>query len=59
VYAQQISKPREAAGETIFAALFDAAPSLQALFVTPRAVQALKFMNGLAPSLVLFTTRQI
>merc|ERR1719313_59067 len=39
---------REAAGEAIYAALFDAAPSLQSLFVTPRAVQAMKFMNGLA-----------
>jgi hypothetical protein len=48
-----------ASSETIYAALFDAAPSPQSLFVTPRAVQAMKFMNGLAPSLVLFTTRQI
>merc|ERR1719446_680150 len=38
---------REAAGEAIYAALFDSAPSLQSLFVTPRAVQAMRFMNGL------------
>eukprot|EP00929_Paragymnodinium_shiwhaense_P055737 TRINITY_DN2790_c2_g2_i1.p1 TRINITY_DN2790_c2_g2~~TRINITY_DN2790_c2_g2_i1.p1 ORF type:complete len:1147 (-),score=315.94 TRINITY_DN2790_c2_g2_i1:353-3709(-) len=38
---------REAAGEAIYAALFDSSPVLQALFVTPRAVQALRFMNGL------------
>merc|ERR1712048_1326275 len=37
----------EAAGEAIYAALFDAAPSLQSLFTTPRAIQAMKFMNGL------------
>jgi len=39
---------REAAGEAIYAALFEGAPSLQSLFTTPRAVQAMKFMNGLA-----------
>merc|ERR1719329_1666827 len=38
----------EAAGEAIYAALFEGAPSLQSLFITPRAVQAIKFMNGLA-----------
>merc|ERR1712151_709839 len=38
---------REAAGEAIYAALFDAAPSLQSLFTAPRAIQAMKFMNGL------------
>jgi len=38
---------REAAGEAIYAALFDAAPSLQSLFTTPRAIQAMRFMNGL------------
>merc|ERR1711920_1146513 len=38
---------REAAGEAIYAALFDAAPSLQSLFTTPRAIQAMKFVNGL------------
>eukprot|EP00927_Polykrikos_kofoidii_P027463 TRINITY_DN2414_c0_g1_i1.p1 TRINITY_DN2414_c0_g1~~TRINITY_DN2414_c0_g1_i1.p1 ORF type:complete len:1121 (+),score=186.47 TRINITY_DN2414_c0_g1_i1:47-3409(+) len=38
---------REAAGEAVYSALFDAAPSLQPLFVTPRAVQAMKFMAGL------------
>ena len=39
---------REAAGEVIYSALFESAPSLQSLFVTPRAVQAMKFMNGIA-----------
>mmetsp|Transcript_69068 Transcript_69068/g.179415 ORF Transcript_69068/g.179415 Transcript_69068/m.179415 type:complete len:1273 (-) Transcript_69068:209-4027(-) len=48
-WAQFISaaKSREAAGEMIYGALFDSAPSLQALFTTPRAVQAMRFMNGL------------
>jgi len=39
---------REAAGEAIYTALFEGAPSLQSLFTTPRAVQAMRFMNGLA-----------
>merc|ERR1711988_741796 len=42
------TESREAAGEAIYAALFEGAPSLQSLFVTPRAVQAMRFMNGLA-----------
>jgi hypothetical protein len=42
------AESREAAGEAIYAALFEGAPSLQSLFVTPRAVQAMRFMNGLA-----------
>merc|ERR1711933_621404 len=41
------AESREAAGEAIYAALFEGAPSLQNLFVTPRAVQAMRFMNGL------------
>merc|ERR1711972_764195 len=41
------AEPREAAGEAIYAALFDSAPSLQSLFKTPRAVMAMRFMNGL------------
>merc|ERR1712066_861340 len=41
------AESREAAGEAIYAALFDAAPSLQSLFKTPRAVMAMRFMNGL------------
>jgi len=36
----------EAAGEAIFAALFDSAPALQSLFKTPRAVMGLRLMNG-------------
>jgi len=39
---------REAAGEAIYAALFDSAPSLQGLFKTPRAVMAMRFMNGIS-----------
>merc|ERR1719478_1812292 len=42
------SDSKEAAGEAVYAALFEGAPSLQSLFTTPRAVQAMKFMNGLA-----------
>ncbi|CAE8684015.1 unnamed protein product [Polarella glacialis] len=38
---------REAAGEAIYASLFDAAPSLQVLFKTPRAVMALRIMSGI------------
>lgn len=38
---------REVAGEQIYGALFESAPSLQSLFTTPRAVQAMRFMNGL------------
>jgi len=38
---------REAAGEAVYGALFESAPSLQSLFITPRAVQAMRFMNGL------------
>merc|ERR1711879_594630 len=41
------AESREAAGEAIYAALFDSAPSLQSLFKTPRAVMAMRFMNGL------------
>jgi len=43
----QASRSRDAAGEAIYAALFDAAPSLQSLFKTPRSVMAMRFMNGL------------
>ncbi|CAK0807287.1 unnamed protein product [Prorocentrum cordatum] len=38
---------REAAGEAIFAAIFEAAPSLQELFKTARAVHAMRFTNVL------------
>lgn len=41
------AKTREAAGEAIYSALFEAAPTFQKLFTTPRAVQALRFMGGL------------
>ena len=42
-----MSESREITGEVIYAALFEGAPSLQSLFTTPRAVQAMRFMNGL------------
>merc|ERR1740127_323452 len=42
------AESREAAGEAIYSALFESAPSLQSLFTSPRAVQAMRFMNGLA-----------
>eukprot|EP00439_Symbiodinium_sp_Y106_P016127 s5481_g2.t1 len=38
---------RDAAGEAVYAAIFDAAPELQALFKTPRSVMAMRFINGL------------
>lgn len=38
---------KEAAGELIYNALFEGAPSLQSLFTTPRAVQAMRFMSSL------------
>mmetsp|Transcript_23567 Transcript_23567/g.42567 ORF Transcript_23567/g.42567 Transcript_23567/m.42567 type:complete len:1226 (-) Transcript_23567:316-3993(-) len=38
---------REIAGEAIYGALFDSAPSLQSLFKTPRAVMSLRFMMGI------------
>mmetsp|Transcript_36930 Transcript_36930/g.86549 ORF Transcript_36930/g.86549 Transcript_36930/m.86549 type:complete len:1416 (-) Transcript_36930:112-4359(-) len=41
------AKSQEAAGEAIYTALFEGAPSLQSLFTTPRAVQAMKFMHGI------------
>mmetsp|Transcript_80922 Transcript_80922/g.177590 ORF Transcript_80922/g.177590 Transcript_80922/m.177590 type:complete len:1120 (-) Transcript_80922:488-3847(-) len=41
------AESREAAGEAIYGALFDAAPSLQGLFKTPRAVMSMRFVNGI------------
>lgn len=38
----------EAAGEAVYSTLFEAAPSLQSLWTTPRAVQGMKFANSLA-----------
>ena len=38
---------REARGESFFTALFDAAPSLQIMFKNPKAVTAMRFMEGL------------
>eukprot|EP00445_Apocalathium_hangoei_P024352 CAMPEP_0203930556 /NCGR_PEP_ID=MMETSP0359-20131031/69271_1 /ASSEMBLY_ACC=CAM_ASM_000338 /TAXON_ID=268821 /ORGANISM="Scrippsiella Hangoei, Strain SHTV-5" /LENGTH=1214 /DNA_ID=CAMNT_0050859743 /DNA_START=103 /DNA_END=3744 /DNA_ORIENTATION=+ len=38
---------REAAGEAIYSALFEGAPSLQSLFTTPRGVQAMRFLTSL------------
>jgi len=37
----------QAAGEAVFSAIFEAAPSTQSLFTGPRAVQAQKFIVGL------------
>uniref|UniRef100_A0A7S1AZ59 Globin domain-containing protein n=1 Tax=Noctiluca scintillans TaxID=2966 RepID=A0A7S1AZ59_NOCSC len=39
------SSSQESAGEAIYSALFEGAPSLQALFTTPRAVQAMRFLT--------------
>lgn len=39
---------RGAAGEAIYQAIFDGVPSLQSFFKTPRAVQAMRFVNSLA-----------
>ena len=49
------SASQEAAGEAIYSALFEGAPSLQSLFTTPRAVQAMRFMNGLASFVLALT----
>jgi hemoglobin-like flavoprotein len=38
---------REAAGEAIYTALFESVPSMQYLFTTPSAVQAIRLMVGL------------
>jgi hemoglobin-like flavoprotein len=37
---------REAAGEALYNAFYDSVPDSQHLFSTPRAVQAMRFMNG-------------
>mmetsp|Transcript_56368 Transcript_56368/g.91234 ORF Transcript_56368/g.91234 Transcript_56368/m.91234 type:complete len:1164 (+) Transcript_56368:84-3575(+) len=37
---------RDAAGDAIYGAIFDSAPSLQSLFKTPRAVMATRIMGG-------------
>ncbi|CAE8603400.1 unnamed protein product [Polarella glacialis] len=39
---------KDAAGAAIYAAIFDSAPSLHSLFKTPRAVMAMRFMNGIS-----------
>ncbi|CAE8592944.1 unnamed protein product [Polarella glacialis] len=38
---------RDAAGEAIYGAIFDSAPSVQSLFKTPRAVMAMRIMGGI------------
>jgi len=43
-----IASSQEAVGEAIYNAVFESSPSLQALFVSPRAVQAMRFHQGLA-----------
>jgi len=44
---QQAAGSRDAAGEAMYTSVFEAAPSLQKLFKTPRAVMAMRFMNGI------------
>lgn len=41
------SGSRGTAGEAVYSALFESAPSLQSLFKSPRAVMAMRFINGL------------
>lgn len=43
-----MAESKEAAGEAIYGALFEASPMLQGFFKTPRAVMALRFMNGIS-----------
>ena len=50
-----MSESREIAVEAISAALFEGAPSLQSLFTTPRAVQAMRFLNGLMSFVMRWT----
>eukprot|EP00927_Polykrikos_kofoidii_P008254 TRINITY_DN13422_c0_g2_i1.p1 TRINITY_DN13422_c0_g2~~TRINITY_DN13422_c0_g2_i1.p1 ORF type:complete len:1113 (-),score=188.46 TRINITY_DN13422_c0_g2_i1:284-3562(-) len=38
---------KEAAGDAIYGALFEASPAMQHLFVSPRAIAAMKFMAGI------------
>lgn len=40
------NESKEAAGELLYTALFDSAPTFQAMFVTPKVVQAMKLMNS-------------
>ncbi|CAE7192494.1 unnamed protein product, partial [Symbiodinium pilosum] len=42
-----LASSRDAAGEAIYSAIFESAPTLQNLFKTPRPVMAMRFMNGL------------
>ena len=46
----------EATGDAVYSALFDAAPSLQHLYKTPRAVQGMKFAMSIA--LIISKLRQ-
>jgi len=39
---------RDAAAEAIYAAVYDAAPSMQSMFKTPRAVMVIRLMTGLS-----------
>merc|ERR1740121_1650746 len=41
------AESREQAGDAIFSALFETAPSLQSLFKSPRAVFVMRFMQGM------------
>eukprot|EP00434_Breviolum_minutum_P001222 symbB.v1.2.001070.t1/scaffold33.1/size517934/22 len=44
---------REMAGENFFTVLFDAAPSLQIMFKSPKAVTAMRFMAGLGDTIAM------
>eukprot|EP00930_Biecheleria_cincta_P053684 TRINITY_DN3929_c0_g1_i1.p1 TRINITY_DN3929_c0_g1~~TRINITY_DN3929_c0_g1_i1.p1 ORF type:complete len:1171 (-),score=241.12 TRINITY_DN3929_c0_g1_i1:233-3745(-) len=46
---------RELAGEAVYTALFDSAPSLQSLFKTPRAVMSMRFMMGINQIIMALT----
>lgn len=48
-----LQSSRDAAGEAIYSSVFEAAPSMQNLFKTPRSVMALRFMNGIVTILTL------
>jgi len=43
----QTAQTQEAAGEAIYVAIFEGAPTLQPLFTTPKAVMAQRFLMGL------------
>jgi len=44
----QSAESVEAAADAVYSAVFDSAPNLQSMFTSPRAVYAVKFMNGIS-----------